>query len=334
MFSYSLRLARTTILLSLGLASANIAKAYDIGWDSIRLSNTTSSDWWYGCSPTTAGMIMAYYDTNGYNGYSYGNLIPGGTATNAFGDWPNGSLLRNAIASEGHQKDFFSATIYGYNYGGNSDAYGKSGDDLTTGLHSFNCLADFMGTSQDQWGKSNGSTGNFYDENGARTFGYSLIAAGNMGLANVGMEEYVRYCGYDVTSTFTQYADVYMQDNYSLETGFSFYDYMAEIDAGRPMYLSILDPNAGGHAIMGFGYQEEGQLIEFYNTWDEQMHTMAWDGTYDISGSTSSYSFGLRAVLGMELATVPEPATCALLAGLATLTLAAYRKRTHNDRAT
>ena len=40
-------------------------------------------DWWYGCSPTSAGMMMGYYDIHGYAGQSYANLVPGGTAENS-----------------------------------------------------------------------------------------------------------------------------------------------------------------------------------------------------------------------------------------------------------
>ena len=44
------------------------------------LTNTSNYDWWYGCSPTSTGMMMGYYDRNGYMGYSYSNLVPGGVA--------------------------------------------------------------------------------------------------------------------------------------------------------------------------------------------------------------------------------------------------------------
>jgi hypothetical protein len=31
------------------------------------LTNTANYQWWYGCSPTAAGMLIGYYDRNGYS---------------------------------------------------------------------------------------------------------------------------------------------------------------------------------------------------------------------------------------------------------------------------
>ncbi|MDY7002187.1 MAG: hypothetical protein SVS15_10460, partial [Thermodesulfobacteriota bacterium] len=42
--------------------------------------NGPDYDWWHGCSPTSAGMMMGYYDREGYGGLSYNNLVPGVTA--------------------------------------------------------------------------------------------------------------------------------------------------------------------------------------------------------------------------------------------------------------
>ena len=44
------------------------------------LINTADYDWYRGCSPTSAGMMMAYYDRNGYSQRNYRHLIPGGIA--------------------------------------------------------------------------------------------------------------------------------------------------------------------------------------------------------------------------------------------------------------
>ena len=44
-------------------------------------------DWWYGCSPTSAGMMMGYYDRNGYGGLSYANLVRGGGDQHVWWRW-------------------------------------------------------------------------------------------------------------------------------------------------------------------------------------------------------------------------------------------------------
>lgn len=112
--------------------------------------------WWYGCSPTSVGMIMGWYDRNGYDGCVYPDLIPGGTAgfSTHVRDWDglnyewaaNGDTLASkTIASSGHIEDFYQ------------EGYLASGDDQYTG-RPFDCLADFMGTSQDSDGRKNGAT--------------------------------------------------------------------------------------------------------------------------------------------------------------------------------
>lgn len=100
-----------------------------------QLTNTANYQWYYGCSPTAAGMMMGYYDRNGYQGHSFDNLVPGGTAeATTFGT--SSALVNSAIASSGHIADYYSAGINGY------------GDDAPTPTHSFDCLADFMGVYQ------------------------------------------------------------------------------------------------------------------------------------------------------------------------------------------
>ena len=102
------------------------------------LPNAPDYAWWYGCSPTSAGMMMGYYDINGYKGSSYGNLVPGGTAElSTYGN--PGALVNNIIASAGDIADFYKTP----------PGYGGSGDDNPAPWHAFNSLADFMGTSQD-----------------------------------------------------------------------------------------------------------------------------------------------------------------------------------------
>lgn len=116
------------------------------------LAGAPAYQWWYGCSPTAAGMLMGYYDIKGYGGLQYGNLVTGGVAESSTfpstaGAWSY--LAQSVIASPGHVNAFYRT------------AFNTSGDDVPSLHASYDSLADFMGTSQDKYGNPNGSTG-FY----------------------------------------------------------------------------------------------------------------------------------------------------------------------------
>lgn len=265
------------------------------------LTNSPNYDWWYGCSPTSAGMIMGYYDRNGYDGGSglelYPNLVPGATAeTNTFGN--PGAAVNQAIASTGYQHDFYNASNYGYNTGGGiGNGYGESVDDVATPTHSFDCLADFMGTSQDgmavpilgqYWDNVNGGTTFWYGSDGSpmsasdiayyETHGYAGILESS-GMYGIG--EYVSYAGYDVTTLYNQYIDTQ-----GLSDGFTFDDYCAEIDAGRPVLI-----HTENHTMFGYGY-DGTDTVYLYDTWNDldgaggpyldgqNPGTMTWGGIY------------------------------------------------------
>jgi hypothetical protein len=73
-----------------------------------------------GCAPAAGGMVVGYWDANGF-----GNLIVGSN------DWTtNMTGIRNMIASPEHIADY-------------------EGPDAPAPRHANNCLADFMGTSFD-----------------------------------------------------------------------------------------------------------------------------------------------------------------------------------------
>jgi hypothetical protein len=79
------------LLILLGILSCTAANATPV-----LLSNVPDYAWTDGCSPTSATMMMAYYDINGYKGLSYSNLIPGGVAPlNTFAT--SNSEVTNAI---------------------------------------------------------------------------------------------------------------------------------------------------------------------------------------------------------------------------------------------
>ncbi len=80
-----------------------------------------------GCAPTAGGMVIGYWDGQGYD-----DLIPG---SNSWAD--NRPAVEAMIGSAGHYDDYWDA-------------------DATPPLHTDDCVADFMGTSRDP--KGNGQT--------------------------------------------------------------------------------------------------------------------------------------------------------------------------------
>src|SRR3989339_478683 len=65
------------------------------------LPDAGNYDMWYGCAPTAAGMMLGWYDRNGYP-----NLVPGGDAELSTFGKPD-CLVNSSIASPGHINDFF-----------------------------------------------------------------------------------------------------------------------------------------------------------------------------------------------------------------------------------
>jgi hypothetical protein len=256
--------------------------------DSGTLSNAPDYEWWYGAAPTVAGMMMGYYDLNGYGGLTYDNLIAGGKAElSTYGT--GGAIANNAIASADHVSHFYRM------------GYGGSGDDA--GSHAFDSLADFMGTSQDSVGNSNGSTTFYYFTDGTRltaqdVFSYGVWQQDGM----YGMWEYASYAGYAISRS-----DFFTQLIYSSSApkGFTFADYMAEIDAGRVVMLQM-----EGHNMLGYGYEPTGNLVYLHDTWSEGEHVMPWGGPYS---GLSMWGVTCFTPAGGDIPTVPEPAAVLLL---------------------
>jgi hypothetical protein len=237
------------------------------------LPNGSDSDWTYGCTPTSAGMLMGQYDRNGYNGQSYSNLMPGGVAEST-NHGVSAPLLDNAIATGRHVTDFYAG------------GYLASEDDLPsapTGGYP-ECLADFMGTSQDAFSNVNGSSSVWtYNAPSATKLTVAAIYGAGADYYNnsqmYGVYEYLRYRGYQnadpttVTGIYNQRIDSGTQ---AVAGGFSFAEYKAEIDADRPVMLHV-----EGHTMLGVGYDDTTtDTIILQDTWVPGTNTMTWGGAY------------------------------------------------------
>ena len=305
-------------------------------------------DWWHGCSATSAGMMMGYYDNNGYASLGYTNLVPGGAAeAETYVGPPTGlaALANQVIASGRHIGDFYVS------------GYGASGDDVSgapTGP--LNCLADFMGTNQDAAGNSNGSTTFYYWHDGTGAplpYRFTsddavthIAAPGVVQSGMYGVGEYVQYAGYNYVNPtndplnlsspqpvgsrddwlYNQYIDPYVAG------GFSLADFQAEIDAGRPVLVHIEE-----HTMLGYAYDPNNTNIFVYDTWGDidgagpytdgqNPGVLTWGGYYQ---GAQHYGVTVLELLGGEQTQyVPEPSSVVLAAfGFLVLALATRRRR-------
>jgi hypothetical protein len=117
------------IMLGLTLAAASSAALAD----SLVLSGVPEYLWYYGCSPTSGGMLMGYWAGKGYS-----QLLPGVTDPMVQSD-----AVNNAIASPQH---IAAGQALGYTYGSYKN-------------HTSNCIADFMQTENGGTYMENISTG-------------------------------------------------------------------------------------------------------------------------------------------------------------------------------
>ncbi len=143
-------------------------------------------------------------------------------------------------------------------------------------------IGDYMRTSQSHY---NGSTAyglgdaytRFYDNsNPAAPLScdtiQSYVALGYPPDGTLGRKQFYEAKGYSVTDCYNQYTDI--TSGNPNPGGFSFTQYKAEIDAGRPVMI-----NLEGHTIVGVGYADP-DIVYLHDTWDSGTHSMTWGGRY------------------------------------------------------
>jgi YD repeat-containing protein len=151
------------------------------------------------------------------------------------------------------------------------------------------CTGDFMGTNQSSFGNIDGATTFYYYTNGDPLYDFTGCEPDNRDGCH-GLKLFVESRGYSVKTNFSQYIKGQGSDP---NKGFTFSDFMAEIDAGRPVLIQLV-----GRTVLGYGYDTEGNVVYIHDTQDHSSHQMTWGGSYD--------SFMHKGVTVIQLAsTVP-----------------------------
>jgi hypothetical protein len=270
------------------------------------LSDVPAFTWSFGCSATSAAMIAGYYDRTGYAnmyaGPTNGGVMP--LDNSVWPDWIDShgdtrhqcplSATHNGLdgrATKGHVDDYW---IY----------YGQPGPDPWDGnwpQHMLgDCTGDFMRTNQwvnptDGWNRD-GSTVFYNYPDGTPVYDYQLASWGVPYTydGGYGLKLFYESRGYTVDTMYNQYIYPYR----GTAKGFTYAQYKAEIDAGRPVMIQL-----SGHTVVGFGYDDSSSnLMYIHDTWDYNTYTMTWGGSY-----AGMKHYGVTIV---HLKALPEISSC------------------------
>ena len=242
--------------------------------------------WNYGCTPTAAAMIAAWYDNHGfehlYTGPSNNGNAPIDDSfwtnwSDGYRTYPGNPISGSKMGHDGRQTHG-SIDSYWIKYlNGDPDPFIVNGWDE----HEYGeSIGDYMKTGQSSLNK----------KDGASTFMYGQLAQNN-GIvtceevydhqawqerdAMLGFKHYYEAQGYSIGDCYNAYTD-----NISNSNGqgtFTFQDFMNEIDNGHPVLINLY-----GHTIVGYGYNEAEQKVIIRNTWTsipQQIIKIDWGGS-------------------------------------------------------
>ncbi len=245
----------------------------------VTLPTMPAYDWSFGCSATAAAMMAGYYDHIGYpdmyTGPTNGGLMP----------LDNSSWGTVVLNGETRSQCPLSATrngVDGRTIRGHVDdywiKYGEGGPDpfVTNGWTEHTqgeCTGDYMGTNQDYWDNTDGSTTFYYNTDGSPLFDFAECETWSPPNKDGchGMRQFFESRGYNVIQNFTQL--IYGYNSNTL--GFTYEQFKQEIDAGRPVLIHV-----EGHSMVGVGYEDNSNTIYIHDTWDYQTHSMNWGESY------------------------------------------------------
>lgn len=248
-------------ILPVAVPQPNVASGINV------LPDTPAFDWSYGCSATSASMMMGYYDRMGY-GNMYAGPTNGGICPLTNEAWGTGECPLSAThqgydgrAIRGHVDDYWIS-------------YGSTAPDPYIGNWTphpnGDCLGDYMGTNQSALGCTDGATYFYFASLNRPLNDYTGCEPGHRDGCH-GLRLYATSRGYTVVTNYSQYIRGY----HGISIGFTFDQYCAEIDAGRPVLIQV-----SGHTMLGYGYNKTGQIVYVHDTWDYSSHEMVWGGSY------------------------------------------------------
>jgi len=240
-------------------------------------------EWTFGCSATSGAMILGYYDRTGFPAM-YTGPTNGGVAPLDDSAWPN---WNDGHANYSHQCPF-AASKNGWDGRVTKGSFDDYWVQYLTGQpdpyiagnwypHAWgDAIGDYMYTSQSKADTTDltnddGST-QFWGYNSATVLTCSALEAAGYPYTidgTLGRKNFYQAKGYTVSTCYNQKIDTLYSG------GFSFAQYTAEIDAGRPVMI-----NLAGHTVVGVGYNTSGSTVYIHDTWDTSTHSMTWGGTY------------------------------------------------------
>ncbi len=238
--------------------------------------------WVFGCSAVSGAMVAGYYDRSGYPNIYTGPTNGGVMPLVDSGSW--GSWGDNPPSPSGNFT-FFNNPLVASRLGLDGRAirgsiddywvqYGNSAPDpyITGGWSQHargDAIGDYMQTSQSAYNLGDAYT-RFFDNwsNPAAPLTCAYLQGAGYVDGTVGRKLFYEAKGYSVTDCYNQFTD----NQYA--GGFSFVQYKAEIDAGRPVMINLT-----GHTIVGVGYADP-DTVYIHDTWDSGTHSMTWGGSY------------------------------------------------------
>ena len=240
------------------------------------------AEYMYGCVATSVGMLLGYYDLYGCRvgsvTYDMSNIIPGtisvysrGSDDGSIYDMDDPSLLAQFIASEEYAGRFYDTTPADELYWTYVDGDPAKGLNVSV----WNCLADYLGTGQYWRGNGDLSTSHYYatldwlNKTSQTVTEGSLVVPVKYEDFKYGLSLYLSSVGYTLDPNRTESFEI---------SDFSFSDFRAEIDAGRPVLVSM-KAGSSGHMVLAYGYNISTQEIIFDDTYRSDCR-MSWTGTY------------------------------------------------------